>query len=351
MRPPRHPAAQAVLQLAALLYGGVVRMRNRYYDRPRACARAALPVISVGNLTVGGTGKTPVVAWIARLLLDWGLRPAVVSRGYRGRAGSGPLLVSEGRGPLCAPARCGDEPYLLARTLPGVLVVVGSDRVAGAEAARRAGAQAVILDDGYQHRRLARDLDLLLVDAGNPFGTGRLLPAGILREPLAELRRADLVLVTRSRVGERFPAIERTLRRFNRSAPLLPSGHRRVGFVGTRGETAARPSRAVAFCGIGQPAPFRADLLDEGIELVDFRVHPDHHPYSEAEFSELRELAERHRAALVTTEKDLVRLAAAEDWNGPSQLCALRIQAEIHDAAPLIEAIRRVAGLTQGAGP
>lgn len=349
MRIPEHPAAQAALGLVALLYGAVVRSRNRYYDRPAAAKRTGLPVISVGNLTVGGTGKTPVVAWIARFLAGEGLRPAVVSRGYRGSAGRGPLLVSEGHGPLCEAARSGDEAYMLARTLPEARVVVGSDRVAGAEAARRAGAQVVILDDGYQHRRLARDLDIVLLDAGNPFGTGRLLPAGILREPLAGLRRAGVVLVTRSRSGERFPSIERTLRRFNPSAPLIPAGHRRVGFVDRLGGPVERPRRAVAFCGIGRPGPFRADLLEEGVELVDFRVHPDHHPYSETEMREMRELAQRGGAALVTTEKDLVRLGPSAEWSGPPELSALRIEAEIHEAGPLIDAIRRVAGLGRGA--
>lgn len=344
MRLPEHPAAQAVLRLAAVLYEGAVRARNRFYDRPAAVRNADLPVVSVGNLTVGGTGKTPVVAWIARRLLEWDVRPGVVSRGYRGRAGKGPLLVSDGRGPLCEVGRCGDEPYLLARTLPGALVVVGSDRVAGAEAARRAGAHTVILDDGYQHRRLARDLDILLLDAGNPFGNERLLPAGRLREPVSGLSRADLVLVTRSRPGETFPALERTLRRFNPSAPLLAAGHRRVGFVDPRGEPARRPARAVAFCGIAQPASFRHDLVDEDLELVDFRVFPDHHAYSPAEIGELRDLAARHGAALVTTEKDLSRLASRAEQAGVSELRALRIEVAVYEPGPLTEALAALTG-------
>jgi len=343
VRLAEHPAAQAVLGLAAALYGGAIRARNRFYDRPGSVARAALPVISVGNLTVGGTGKTPVTAWIARRLLREGLRPGVVSRGYRGRAGRGPLLVSEGRGPLCEADRCGDEPHLLARTLADTVVVVGSDRAAGAEAARRAGAQVVILDDGYQHRRLARDLDILLLDAGNPFGNHRLLPAGILREPLRSLSRADLFLVTRSRPGETFPALERVLRRYNPTAPLLPAGHRRVGFTDRRGEAVARPERAAAFCGIAQPAAFRNDLVDEGLELVDFRVYPDHHRYSEGEIRELRELAAQHGAALVTTEKDLSRLGPHAAWAGPPELSALRIEVAVYEPGPLVEALAAAA--------
>jgi tetraacyldisaccharide 4'-kinase len=351
MKIPEHPAAQAALGMAAVLYGAVIRARNRYYDRPGTVRRAGLPVISVGNLTVGGTGKTPVVSWIARRLLGEGLRPAVVSRGYRGSVGRGPLLVSDGRGPVCDAERCGDEPYVLARTLPGVAVVVGSDRVAGAEAARRAGAAIVVLDDAYQHRRLARDLDILLLDAGNPFGTGKLIPAGILREPLAGLSRASLVLITRSRVGEQFPAIERVLRRFNRSAPLLTAGHRRVGFVDRLGQPVARPDRAIAFCGIGRPQPFRTDLIEEGVELMDFRAYPDHHSYSDAELHALRESAERHRAELVTTEKDLVRLPHGTEWTGGVGLSALRIETEIHEPDLLLDAVLGIVGVERGARP
>jgi tetraacyldisaccharide 4'-kinase len=202
----------------------------------------------------------------------------------------------------------------------------------------------LILDDGYQHRRLARDLDILLLDARDPFGSGRLLPAGILREPLAGMGRASLVLLTRSRPGESFPSIEATLRRFNRSAPLLLAGHRRVGFVDRIGEPAPRPQRAVAFCGIGNPSPFRSDLREEGLELVDFRVHPDHHTYSEKELCELTELATSHRATLVTTEKDLARLPPEREWRGGPDLLALRIEAEIHQTEPLIDSIRAVTG-------
>ena len=143
MRPPDSSVAVALLNVPALLYRTLVRIRNRLYDRPGASHRAGLPVISVGNLTLGGTGKTPVVAWLARRLRADGRSPAVVSRGYGGRAGRGPLLVSSGAGPLCPARRCGDEPFLLARLLEGVRVIVGSDRRAGAEAARSPAADAV----------------------------------------------------------------------------------------------------------------------------------------------------------------------------------------------------------------
>lgn len=339
MRPPLHPWPSAPLRLAASLYGGLIRLRNRHYDRPGSSSRVEVPVLSVGNLTLGGTGKTPIVAWIARRLSDSGVRPAIVSRGYRGKAGRGPLLASSGDGPTCDAALCGDEPFLLASTLPGVMVVVGSDRVAGALLAHSRGADVIVLDDGFQHRRLDRDLDIVLLDAGDPFGGGRLLPAGRLREPLGGLRRAHAVLITRARRQERFAEIERVVRRHNRSVPILTAGHRGVGFVDARGAPCERPSRAVAFCGIGSPEGFRADLEACGVELLDFRRWPDHHAYTPRELSDLAGLAAGHASALVTTEKDLARLSGR--WPGPDPPLALRIEAEIHDPRSLLDLIHR----------
>jgi tetraacyldisaccharide 4'-kinase len=340
VRIPEHPVALALLAVPAWLYGAAVRLRNRHYDRPDTRRRAGLPVISVGNLTVGGTGKTPVVAWLARQLRSEGLRPAVVSRGYGGKAGKGPLVVSRGEGPLCGADRCGDEPHQLAATLPGTLVIVGSDRVSGAGEAQRLGADAVLLDDGYQHRRLARDLDILLLDAARPFGNRRLLPRGPLREPLSEARRADLVLITRSGADESFPAIEREVRRYNGTAPLLRVGHRPTGFVNGDGDPADTPSRAVAFCGIGDPGRFRIDLEALGVELDGFRAYADHHPYTAAEIGELVRLAAEADAPLVTTEKDLSRLGRGAGPEVLPSLRALRIEAEPHEPEALIRAVR-----------
>ena len=204
MKLPQNTFAMALLGVPALLYGAAVRLRRRGYTALGLARRAAVPVISVGNLTVGGTGKTTIVSWLVRELQDRGWHPAVVSRGYLGRAGRGPLYVSRGQGPLVASDVSGDEPFLLASRLPGAVVVAGSDRVLGSRAAIEAGADVVILDDGFQHMRLARDVDLVLLDAHNPFGNYRLLPAGTLREPVSELRRAHAVIITRSRPDENF---------------------------------------------------------------------------------------------------------------------------------------------------
>jgi len=335
---PHHPAALAALGLPARLYGALVRRRNLHYDRPGATRGVALPVISVGNLTVGGTGKTPLVAWLVRWLLDQGRSPAVVSRGYGGKARRGPLVVSRGDGPLCPARRCGDEPWLLAASLPGARVVVGSDRVAGAEAAQREGADCVVLDDGFQHRRLARDLDLLLLAADDPFGNGRLLPAGPLREPVEGLARADVVLATGCGPAQDLAPIERAVRLHNPAAPVLAAGHRAVGFFDPRGDEHARPQRAVAFCGIGNPERFRADLLARGVEVVEFRTFRDHHRFSSGELGDLRRRSEHRQARLVTTEKDLARIGGTPPGQA-EPILALRIEAEVVDPTPLLSRV------------
>ncbi len=345
MNPVGHPAARLPLLALAWLYGGAIRIRNRYYDRPSASRRAGVPVISVGNLTVGGTGKTPLVWWLAGRLLDEGHKPAIVSRGYGGRAGRGPLLVSRGAGPLCGPAECGDEPYLLASILDGVSVIVGSNRTAGARAAAASGHDVVILDDGFQHRRLARDLDIVLVDAGEPLGEERLLPAGRLREPLLGLARADVLLISGCRRGETLDSVERLVRSHNLRAPILRTGYRRTGFFDAAGRRAERPGRALAFCAIGNPARFRRDLEDEGIEIADFESWRDHHRYGRAELARLRARAFELNAVLITTEKDRVRLPPFEREGTSVPLLTLRIEADPFDPQPLLAAVR---GAVQG---
>ena len=335
------PLRMVLLGMPALLYGGVARLRNRLYERPGAARHTNLPVISVGNLTVGGTGKTPLVAWLAEYLRSRGLKPAIVSRGYAGRSGQGPLLVSVGDGPLCEPVESGDEAYFLALSLPGSIIVVGANRVAGASRAAREGADAIILDDGFQHRRLARDLDIVLLDATNPFGNHRMLPAGRLREPVSGLRRAGLVVITRASPGEIFPEIERIVRRYNRSAALLTAGHEVTGFVDRHDEPAEPPARAVAFCGIGNPGRFRTDLESQAVEVIRFRAYRDHHPFKTSELDGLARLAGEHRAILVTTEKDLVRVRPQLPPRWTATLLALRIRTVIHEPRPLIEGLER----------
>jgi tetraacyldisaccharide 4'-kinase len=341
VRPPHPLALGSLLRLLALGYGAAIRLRNGWYDRGLGVHRVGIPVISVGNLTVGGTGKTPLVAWLAARLVERRRRPAVVSRGYRGRAGRGPLVVSDGSGPRSSVAVCGDEPFLLARSLVGVPVVVGSDRVAGAEAAHHLGADVILLDDGFQHRRLARDLDLVLLDSSNPFGNDALLPAGLLREPPAALARADVVVVTRSSGQERFTVIEQAVRHHNPRAPLVRAGHRALGFFDRHGRAVAPPSLALAFCAIGNPSRFRSDLEGAGVRVARFETRRDHDRFSDAEVLGFADWAAAHGTGLVTTEKDWVRFADPT-FGGRVELHVLRIEAVVYDPDPLVQAMERV---------
>ncbi len=336
----QNPFVLAVLQLPAWIYRTAVEARLGLYDRWSGLReRAPIPVLSVGNLTVGGTGKTTFVAWLSAWLRERGFRPAILTRGYGGRAGRGPLVVCRGAGPEVPVREAGDEPFLLAQRLPWAVIVAGADRVRSVYQARALGADVAVLDDGFQHLRLERDLDILLLDAQNPFGNYRLLPAGTLREPARGLNRADVIVITRSRAGERFDVLERVIRRYNPRAPVVRAGHRLVGFFDAAGRPQPAPPRAVAFCGIGNPEIFFADLERSGLELAATVRFRDHHPYTARDVERLEALAREHGATLLTTEKDLVRLLAAlpPGWSVP--LGVARIEAVVHDAEALRAAL------------
>jgi len=329
------------LAVPAAVYGGAVRLRNAWYDRPGASRRATVPVISVGNLAAGGTGKTPLVAWIARRIQAMGLVPAVVSRGYGGTAGPGPLVVSNGEGPRVNARACGDEPHLLARSVPGTIVVVGSDRIEGARAAAGAGAGVVLLDDGFQHRRLARDLDIVVLDGRAPFDDGHLLPRGSLREGPVALRRAHLVVLTR--LGQRDLASGATgaVREAGFNGPVVRAGHRTTGFHDAGGAIAVAPARALAFCGIGDPTLFHTNLAEAGVVTPRFHAFRDHHPYTVAGWEALAAEARAMSVPLVTTDKDFSRLAAAVGASlSAAPLLVLRIETVVWDEVPLIAALR-----------
>jgi tetraacyldisaccharide 4'-kinase len=293
-------AARAALAAAALPYGIAVRGRNAAYDRGLLPVRScAVPVVCVGNLTLGGTGKTPLVAWAARHLAAIGARPAIVSRGY----GS-------------VPGRRSDEAAELGLLVPGVPHHADPDRVAAARGAVAAGAGSIILDDGFQHRRLARDLDIVAVDATDPFGCGFLFPRGLLREPLSGLGRADAVVLTRCSLVE-------ASHRAKIRAALAPhcrgravwaeADHRPVGLRRAEGTTlpaeAVRGRRIAAWAGIGNPDAFRRSLAPLGAEIVGFRAYADHHAYTQADLADLAGWAAMCQAEmLVTTLKDLVKI-------------------------------------------
>jgi len=316
---------RAILAGLAAPYGLAVTCRNAAYDRRwLRIGGAGVPVVSVGNLTLGGTGKTPLVAWVARAVSAAGLRPAIVSRGYAAAAGA-----------------TSDEAAELAVLLPDVPHVADRDRVAGSRAAAAAGADLVVLDDGFQHRRLARDLDLVAVDATDPFGCGRLFPRGLLREPLTGIRRADAVILTRASAVD--PERRSAIREGIRSAaggPLpgvwVEASHSprqlRTASGGTLPIETLGGRRIAAFAGIGNPAAFRGTLERLGAAPVAFRAFPDHHPYRPQDLASLEAWLRQCGAEMaVTTLKDLVKIQS--DTIGGVPLTAVEIALAIDTGA------------------
>jgi tetraacyldisaccharide 4'-kinase len=309
-----------------LLYGAAVRTRLSLYRQGiLKSERVGVPVISVGNLTAGGTGKTPLVEWTARALAREGRRACVLTRGY-GRADEARRVVaSDGERVLADFEECGDEPRLLAETLVGAAsVVCDRDRVAAARWARaELGADVFVLDDGFQHLRIARDLDIVAVDASAPWGGGHLLPRGRLREPRAGLKRAGCVVITRSDMAAELEALRAEVSRLTGGrAPVVASRVRALGLrpLGSSPnpsevdlESRAAPQPVGAFCAVGNPRAFFAQLRGEGFEVCHARSFPDHHAYTQPELDALARAAKESGArALLTTAKDAVKLRALE---------------------------------------
>ncbi|MFP3867054.1 MAG: tetraacyldisaccharide 4'-kinase [Desulfobacteraceae bacterium] len=319
----------------ACLYGLGARSRRWLYDTGWLKAqRLSCGVISVGNLTVGGTGKTPLVIYLAQRLQEQGRRVAVLSRGYGGQARN-TQIISDGDQIFCQPPEVGDESYLLARQLPGLPVLTGTDRyAAGRIAEDRFDPELVLLDDGFQHFQLHRDLDLVLLDAERPFGNGRLLPRGPLREPVSTLRRPLVLVLTRYR-KERHRQQYQQLQAAFPQTPILRAGLRPVQVVShpsgqLRPAQSLRGQRLLAFAGLARPRVFAASLQELGASLAEFHPFPDHYPY---DIKDLNRLARRSRQlgaqALITTAKDWARLG--EQWQFDQPLLVLNLEVEFLD--------------------
>jgi tetraacyldisaccharide 4'-kinase len=266
------------------------------------------PVISIGNLTVGGTGKTPATAYFARFLIAQGLKVAVLSRGYGGSLEGKTAIVSDGVTILLEPEQCGDEPYLLARTISGLMVVIGADRyAAGLLALNQLSPDIFILDDGFQHLRLQRDLDVLLQDYTRPLGNGWTLPAGLLREPKSAAARADIVIYTRCPEGVPAPAAE--------SGKLVCNARHQLIAARPLAEdvlvpfTSLQNRKFVAFAGIAEPHYFFDGLRAQGLNIVATICFPDHAAYTERNIAEITSALQISGAdSVITTEKDAVKL-------------------------------------------
>ena len=303
-----------VLPPLSLLYGAVTRTRLSLYRRGTfQTTRLDCPVISIGNITTGGTGKTPLVEYVTRLIASQGKKVCILTRGYGRKDAHLQVIVSDGYDVLASPAEAGDEPYLLATKLAGQAAVISSaDRIAaGQEAIKDFGTEVFVLDDGFQHLRLARDLNILCIDATNPWGGGRLLPYGRLRESLDGVTRADCVVLTRCDQVESVEALREQVSELTGGRPIFESRMRavRVSPLKNGAETMLVPGRVGAFCAVGNPMSFFDSLRGQGYDLGLERAFMDHHVYSQSEIDWLVQTAKQTDAsALITTAKDAVKL-------------------------------------------
>ncbi len=321
-----------VLQgFCASLYSVVIRIRNHLYDSGLLrVTRLPVPVVCVGNITVGGTGKTPMALLICRFFQQQGIKVVLISRGYRGRG------------------RENDEIRLVQEALPDVPIVFDGDRVrAGRKAIAEHQAQVLVLDDGFQHRRLHRDLDIVLLDCTCPFGYFSVLPGGLLREPVSSLRRADAIILTRTNqvtldmLRSLREKVEQLLQnpgnnKDRKEKFIASSEHKPVKLVSATGEelpvTALQGKRVAAFAGIGNPDSFYRTLMQLGAEVIAEHSFADHHDYTNKDGLFLQEMMGRKKADwLITTEKDWVKLRDLPDITKLEGLCRLKIELVLKD--------------------
>ncbi len=367
------------LYTLSLPYVGAVLLRNYLYDKGLLeTKKLPCPVVSVGNLTVGGTGKTPMVIMLANFLQKKGYRPAVLSRGYAGRNRQKSNVISDGQSILLGPNDSGDEPFLIAASTSGVPVLTGRDRYsAGKHALDQLGANILVLDDAFQHRHVFRNLNILLLDAERPFGNGYTLPRGPLREPRSALKRTDLIVLTRA--DEKIPStLHPDPDREFPEIPVFQARHRPTEIIplsslpstvilsptdsvilsqskddsnnasvfypqekpaqtlrqaqGDKKDVLPpefiRGKRVCAFAGIAHPESFRKTVESLGAEVAAFKTYPDHHHYTPANMKDILKASREHRAEIIlTTEKDGVKLAGFSD--AVPDIYMLRIEMEI----------------------
>ena len=303
------------------LYGAVTNFRNSLYDRDVfKSVSLGVRVISVGNITVGGTGKTPLVALVAEQLFESGERVGILTRGYGRENPKRRVLVSDGEQILTDAKQAGDEPFELARKLLGKAVIIAdADRAAaGIWAREKFGITAFVLDDAFQHRKVKRDTDIVLIDATNPFGNGKTLPFGILREPLTNLKRADLIVITRANLAKDIANLKSQIKQHNPTCPIYVAENRISNLTELKDFHASQKTqdsglrtqvKAFAFCALGNPNNFYEQLRQENFDLTATRDFPDHHFYTPRDIAEITEKAQAVGAEiLLTTAKDAVKL-------------------------------------------
>lgn len=327
------PGPTLVLGALARGYLGFLGARDWLYERGMLHSQElACPVVSIGNLTVGGTGKTPAVELAVRTLTEGGHRPAVVSRGYRRRS-RGVQVVADTASIRLEPEDAGDEPFLLARRLPGVPVIVGANRYEAARlAVDRFAVSVIVLDDGFQHRTLRKTLEIVMTRARRPWGNGQLLPGGPLREPLSALARADVIVGTGVARDADLEEVRSTAMRYAPGVPVIGARYAPVecwqaDHMREHSLPSLSGTRLLAFAGIAAPEAFQATLAGLGVGVVEMVAFADHHWYTQEDLRSLDDRAvTRGARGLVTTEKDWVRLRRLPLSRRPLYVISVRLE-------------------------
>jgi tetraacyldisaccharide 4'-kinase len=339
------PVVRAGLSAAAAAYRAALTARSASYRIGLLSTRGLpVPVISVGNVTVGGSGKTPLAEVVVLALREMGARPAIISRGY-GRRTRGVRIVADGGGLRLGARDAGDEPVLLAERLPGVPIVVGESRYdAGAVAVGTCFADALVLDDGFQHRTLYKDFEILVVSGSGPWGNGRLFPRGSLREPLSALKRAGLVVVTNPPTATSVSDIAHTMRRRGSAATVLsgvyrPTSLRRGDHVRPEAPEALGGRKVLMLAGLAAPGGFVATAESLGAEVAGLEEFSDHHWYTPGDLARVAaRLRDTGAEAVLTTEKDWVRLREIPRGDLPFWVLSVRLDMGA-DSAALAQAL------------
>jgi tetraacyldisaccharide 4'-kinase len=320
------------LTIASQIYIIIISLRNFLYSKGWLKAHTvSVPVISIGNITTGGTGKTPLVIWLCKFLQNNDISCAILTRGYKTHTQT--RATSDGRQATT------DEPAIFTKSCPKAKIIINPDRVAGAaKAVNDFDAKVLIMDDGFQHRRLHRDLDIVAIDAMCPFGYGKILPAGLLREPVTSLKRADAVVITKcNQIHEAQSArLEEKLLRINPDMIIAKSIHKPTCAKSISGEKInlekLKDKRIFAFCGIGNPDAFFSTIKGLGANLIDSRVYNDHHQYTDNCLADIYEQAQRLNADLIlTTQKDWTKIASLVSIKNDIPFAYLAIELKFTD--------------------
>ncbi|MEK6682728.1 MAG: tetraacyldisaccharide 4'-kinase [Nitrospirota bacterium] len=324
------------LSFISLFYEIILKIRSFLYSINLFKTRGLnAKVISIGNITVGGTGKTPMVIAVAEVLAKNGKKVAVLSRGYKSIEEGKLKIVSDEKEIKLDPESAGDEPYLIAERLKGVPVITCPDRYeSGKYAIENFGADAIILDDGFQNLAVKKDIDILLIDAINPFGNNHLLPRGVLREPLSAFKRADIIIITKADYPENISDIICTVRLYNAHAPIFKASYRPSGLInlatGKEIGVGELNNKSVSiFSGIANPLSFSYLIKNAGAKIIGEFVFNDHHSYTKVNIDKIVGSAGKDVAMIITTEKDAVKIREfiKEDIN----IWAIRVDIDILD--------------------